>query len=987
MLPLGVTLRKSSREFTVASGQKVGSLEDVICPMQVKCCATPGLKRDLEIDTTFSVMDTGEELILGFPFLQSSGLLTILSATVSTEAVDETPFDSAFPSEDGGEVHIEKGPLHEDLVGLCNEFADLFDDMSSKSADVIPMTITLKENASPRAVPPRRLSPENQEVVARQLQDLLQKGIIRPSNSPYASPIVLVRKDGKDPRLCVDYTQINSCTVDLKYPLQNAKELLDRMAGKKIFASLDLKSGFHQMPLDEKSIPLTSFATSHGLFEYTRVPFGLKNAPPFFQRAMNNVLAGLVGNGCEVFIDDIAVYGKDNVEFLRNLRAVFERLRAHNLKLKRAKCKLGLQEMVYVGHLVNGDGIRLTDERKQGLLKLQPPKTTAHLRSFMGLANYMRSFVPHFSEIAKPLNRLCSDKVAFAWDEKCEAAFAAIKSAISASSVLHHLDYTHPIVLRTDASTVGIGGTLLQRIHGDERPVCYLSRAFTPAESRWSTIEQEAFAVYFCVTSLSHYLLGHNFIVETDHRNLLYLEKSVVPKLIRWRLRLQEYDFTITHIPGSSNVVADALSRCLAISETHDQVIKEVHNCVMGHRGVQATMKLLRDQNCVWPSMQADVENFVKSCATCQKMRNCSDRPGDTFSTTVVEEPFHSIAIDTVGPLPTDSEGYKYILVAVDCFSRFAELRATKRATAEEAASFLVELFGRYGAPKYLRSDQGAQFVASVIQQFLSAVGTRPAYTIAYRPQSNGIVERANGEVGRHLRSIVMDRRLSENWHTALPFVQRILNSTVHSAIGTSPSRLLFGDAVNLERELVKDTTESEPESVEVSEYVRKLTAIQKVAVSASQEHQRSVVAKRLKSSQHPITFEPGDYVLVSYPERAPSKLAPTWKGPMLIIARLENLYTCQDLVTQKTHDFHVSRLKEYRMDSTEDPLSIAQVDSDEYQVECLVEHRGKKKKDVEFRVRWKGYSNEDDSWLPYKEVRDLEALDAYLALHPGLKL
>eukprot|EP00762_Andalucia_godoyi_P007957 ANDGO_01279.mRNA.1 Retrovirus-related Pol polyprotein from transposon 412 len=648
--------------------------------------------------------------------------------------------------------------------------------------------------------------------------------------------------------------------------------------------------------------------------------------------------------------------------------------------------------MVYVGHCVDGNGIHLTDDRIQGLLGLQPPKTTAQLRSFVGMANYMRAFIPHFAEIAKPLHRLCSDKVPFKWDAICDQAFADIKRAVASAPILYHLDYSKPIVLRTDASMIGIGGTLLQRADGVDRPVCYLSRAFSEAESRWSTIEQEAFAVYYCITSLSHYLLGHRFTVETDHRNLVYLEKSVVPKLVRWRLRLQEYDFDVVHIAGRENVVADALSRCLVAVTSHDDEIKEAHNCIVGHRGIQATIDLLKQQGHSWPSMRSDVEMFLKTCPTCQKVRSsASDDAGTVLHTTAVAEPFHTVAIDTVGPLPADASGNRYVLVALDCFTRFVEMRASPAATAAEAATFLLEIFGRYGAPKYLRSDNGAQFVASVTQQLLLHIGTRPAYTIAYRPQSNGIVERANGEVGRHLRAIVMDRRLTNHWSQALPIVQRILNSTVHSSLGTTPSKLLFGDAINLNREILVDTPEAS-QTIETSEqadqYIRTLTDVQQAAVLASQEFQSKVVQKHLeKSCGTEVRFANGDYVLVKYPERAPSKISPKWKGPLVVTGSHGNVYACEDLLTGKIREYHVSRLKRFLADQVDNPVAVAVTDGEEWEVQEIVEHRGKGKKNIEFRIRWKGFGSEDDTWLGYSEVRDLAALDAYLESHPGLKL
>jgi transposase InsO family protein len=411
---------------------------------------------------------------------------------------------------------------------------------------------------------------------------------------------------------------------------------------------------------------------------------------------------------------------------------------------------------------------------------------------------------------------------------------------------------------------------------------------------------------------------------------------------------------------------------------------------VVGHRGVQATLNLLRSHGKIWQTMVKDVEDFVQACPTCQKVRFGEASGAAALRTTAVEEPFSTFVIGTIGPLPADSAGNQYIVVVMDGFSRFVELRATKTARAQEAAIAMLEVFGRYGAPKFVRSDNGPQFTANLIKEFLRLVGSSPQYTIAYRHESNGIVERTNREVGRHLRSIVMDKRVKDQWSECLPFVQRILNSTVNRSIGTTPARILFGDAIHLDREIIRTPEVESHESLQttVEDYVQNLTRLQCAIVEASQEHMRAEVEHRLsKSPENPRSLNAGDYVLVSYPERAPNKLVPRWRGPMLVVSVQGSMCCVQDLRTLKHCDFHISRLKEYNMDQTPDPLQVAQVDDDEWEVSEIVDHRGRNKKNFEFRVRWKGFGEKDDTWLPLKDCRDLEALDSYLQQHPGLKI
>lgn len=1004
LLRAGVRVRRVSREVVTAGEGKAMVDTEVTCIVK-----TEGVGgREVEMSVTFGVMPTGEDVLLGYGDLVSCGLLSSWGVSTSSDNAATASTYDEMPA--GTEiVDVVEQRLAPEVAKLVAEFADVFvDTLPVAGARVDPMPLQLKPDCSPTPISPRRASPAIRQVIKQEVESLLEQAIIRPSLSPYSSPVVVVKKRDGSYRMCVDYRAVNACSVDMKYPMQNTKAVLERMVGKRVFGVMDLRSGFHQIPLEESAIPLTAFSTTDGLFEYVRVPFGLKNAPPFFQQTMSTVLSGLVGNVCEVFVDDIIVHGEDDADFLRNLRSVLLRLRAYDFRVKLSKCRLGLGAVEYLGHIVDGQGIRLSSARKQGLKDIKAPASTAQVRSFMGLANYFRAFVPNFACISKPLTRLCSPRVPFRWTDQTQHAFDTIKKAVLEAPLLHHLDYELPIVLRTDASTEGIGAVLLQQVDGAEHPVCFVSKAFTPAESRWSTIEQEAYAIYYSILTLSHHLLGHAFVVETDHRNLLYLERATAPKLVRWRLRLQEYNFTVRHVPGKHNCVADALSRCLFIDVAsepsqpslasvlpHAAEIAVVHNAVVGHRGVKRTMELLQEQGNDWPTIRNDVSRFITSCPTCQKVRLGQGSVAGALKTITVSEPFEMLAIDTIGPLPVDESGNAFIIVAIDCFSRFVELRAAPSTEAQEAAKLLLDIFGRYGAPKKLRSDRGSQFTAKVIDHFLRLCGVTQELTLPYRPQANGICERTNGEVTRHLRALVMDLRAKDNWSVLLPLVQRILNATPHSAIGMSPSRLLFGGAVTSDRSVLVNLEESSRASARryvAEDYVQELISAQRDLLVAAQKHQDEIISERMQSSpEHPTTFEEGQYVLVSYHERPPNKLSPRWRGPMVIKEVDGNTYVCQDLRTLQNLPFDISRLKLYHMEQTTDAMAIAAVDQDEWEVDHIVEHRGpvdsSARTDLEFRVRWKGFGEEDDCWLPYLEVNQLEALDVYAAAHPELRL
>jgi hypothetical protein len=343
-----------------------------------------------------------------------------------------------------------------------------------------------------------------------------------------------------------------------------------------------------------------------------------------------------------------------------------------------------------------------------------------------------------------------------------------------------------------------------------------------------------------------------------------------------------------------------------------------------------------------------------------------------------------------MGPFPVDEDGNCYLQVAICCFSRFVELWAGPDATAFQAAKLILDISGRYGPPKEIQSDNGTQYTADVIEQLCTWLSVSRRFTLPYRPQANGLVERANREVLRHLRAIVFDKRVKTDWSTHLPLVQRIMNSSYHSSIGTSPIRVLFGDVITLNRGLVVPFKQTNSNLL-VNDYVKQLNESLKSIVAASQKHQEMVIAKRLpKSPIDPTTFAVGDYVLVSYPERPPDKLTPKWRGPMLVVEIKNQTYLCQDLLTQKVLPFFIDRLQPYKSDLGEEgidsefptPATIAAVDRDAFVVDSIVDHKGnpKNKNSLLFRVRWAGYEPSEDTWEPYKNLKNVVALEAYIS-------
>lgn len=592
--------------------------------------------------------------------------------------------------------------------------------------------------------------------------------------------------------------------------------------------------------------------------------------------------------------------------------------------------------------------------------------------------------------------------------------------------MLYHIDYLLPLILRTDASQYGVGGMLLQMCNGIEQPICFVSKKLSPEARRWSTIDQEAFAIFYSVTSLRHYLLGHPFVIETDHNNLQYISKYTDGRVGRWRLALQEYDFIVHHIPGASNTVADGLSRCCVLSSVipckeqrktaavsdntveisvaqkdidniNDQaldisivdpkhLIARFHDDTAGHCGIQSTIKKILDAGHRWSTLRRDVVEFIHSCPICQKLR-VTEKEDTPLEQHVIDayEPFQEVSLDSIVNLPADENDNTCILVIIDNFTKFVELFAVPDVSAITAAQCLLSVVGRYGCIETIRSDRGGQFVSDVFQHLVKLMGSKQLLTIGYRPQGNGIVERVNAEVIRHLSAIVHSRRVKSMWSVGLPMVQRIINATVHSTTGYAPSTLLFGQRLHLDRAIL--TPFPLQESVAIAPYVQKLHRFQCEAINASQAYLASQMDARVASTKGPFKkFHRGDYVLVqAHFEPSDDKFSFRYRGPYLVMESHNNLYHCMDLRTRKIHIFDVSTLKLYRVDDNTDPLSVAVLDVNEDIVDSIIDHVvGKKgKKSHQFRVL---FADGSVSLLPYMEVRNLEALDRYLEQNPSVK-
>lgn len=451
------------------------------------------------------------------------------------------------------------------IAHLLTEYQDVF----SKDSTDLGLT-HLAEHAintgtarpikqRPRPVP-MAFADEDKKAVEK----LLQQGSVRPSTSPWAAPMVFVRKKNGEVRPCIDYRKLNNVTCKDAFPLPKTRDCLDAVAGATLFSSLDITSAYNQIPIQEKDIPKTAFVTKYGLFEYTTMPFGLCNAPATFQRVMEIALAGLQWTTCLIYLDDVLIFGRTFNEQIERIKAVLEKIRAANLKLKPSKCHLLQEEVGFLGHVLSSDGIRPAPDNVEKIMNWSQPTTVKQVQSFLGMANYYRRFIQDYSTIARPLIDLTKKDKAFNWTTDCETAFNHLRKLLTSRPIMAHPRDDSDFILDTDACDVSIGAVLSQMQDGVERVIAYGSKSLSKCQQNYCVTDRELLAVRYFTEHYRSYLLGRKFLVRTDHQALKWIFSMKEPKsrIARWIEALSEFNFEIQHRSGIKHGNADGMSRC-----------------------------------------------------------------------------------------------------------------------------------------------------------------------------------------------------------------------------------------------------------------------------------------------------------------------------------------------------------------------------------------------------------------------------------------
>jgi transposase InsO family protein len=655
----------------------------------------------------------------------------------------------------------------------------------------------LPEDMKPISTRFRYKNPRDTEFMQDETKKLLDSGVIEKSTSPWRAQAFVVR-EGK-PRMVIDYSEtINIFTKLDAYPLTTMEAVLDAVAKNNYFSRIDLKSAYHQVPLKPEDRQYTAFEADGELFQFTRLPFGLKNAVPVFQKIMNGIIKDNELQKTYAYLDDITVCGQTLEEHDKNLEGFMKVAEANNLTINKEKSAFRQRKISLLGHVIEGGTKRPDPERLKPLMEFSLPDTMPKLRRLIGFFAYYAKWIPDYSNKIRPLLKaqenslpLSNDAVATATD--------TLKKDISRSLLVLPIQDAGPLTIETDASGAAIGGTLSQA----GRPIAFFSRTLSASEQKMSTVEREAMAIVEATRRWSEYLHSYHCIIKTDQKSISYIYSNPTSrikneKLARWRLELSEFDYDIVYRTGRTNVAADSLSRIASLSPC-DSLLR-LHEA-LAHPGTARMWEYVQRQHL--PHSLQEVKELTANCVTCLECKPRYFNPSVTGRLIRATRPFERLNIDILGPkTPSATSGRRFILVIVDEYSRFPFASTLKDITTDSVILSLKQLFSMFGPPSFIHSDRGSQFLARDFDNFLAQHGISHSRTTPYNPQANGQVERYNGVIWKSVRCILHSRNLPLSmWESVLPealAANRTLlctatNETPHSRLFTFPRRATHG--------------------------------------------------------------------------------------------------------------------------------------------------------------------------------------------------
>lgn len=840
------------------------------------------------------------------------------------------------------------GKEREDLMAVVSKFSEyLIEGTAATTVKTGEMDIKLTSNA-PVVYRPYKLSYEEKLKVRVITADLLDKGIIRRSQSEYASPIILVKKrDGSD-RLCVDFRALNRITVKDRYPLPLIDDHIDRLGTATFFTSLDMATGFHQIRIKEECIHLTGFVTPEDHFEYLKMPYGLANSPITYQRIINDTLRDLINEGnVLVYVDDVLVLSSSVSEGIELLHRVLHTLTQAGFSINLKKCTFLTTEVEYLGRVISQGQVRPSPRKVEALANTSPPQNVKQVRQLLGLAGYFRRYIKDYARKTACIANLTKKNVTFHWGNEQEEVRQELIKHLTSEPILAIFDHKFPTEVHTDASSIGYGAVLFQtHPDGKKHVVSYFSKVTQGAESRYHSYELETLAVVKALQHYRHYLVGLRFVVVTDCNALKATEhkKDLIPRVARWWIYLQDFDFSVEYRKGIMMPHADYLSRNPAAPITVNQISKPKNWAQIAQAADDETQKLLEQlqegnldasryvsrndllyyrytpvgepprllcyvpkghrlsllrvfhdehehvgadktvdlilKHFWFPGLRQFVVKYVAHCLICISKKRVPRAPQQPI--TSWEKP--DVPFDTIHLDALGplplSDNYRFVLIIIDAFTKYSLLYPICRQDVAELKRVVTQAISLFGVPRLMVTDKGRMFESREFVTWVNDMGCDLHYITPEMHQ-------ANGQVERYVRTVLNMIRIETNhkgssWSEVLWKLQLVLNITKQKSTCTSPLNLLVGTEATTPviRAVVRDIAADN--SKPNREALREITRSR--ASESLRKNQSRQDEQVNRNRRTPREFALGDLVFVIKFSQSTGKLDPGMRGPYKVV-------------------------------------------------------------------------------------------------------